>query len=564
LIHLLVLAVAALHLQDPAGDAVGDGTLVPPTAPVYANTADFDLQSVTLTSDPTLTVRVQLGSVSDAAKLPNGFSNPIIEIYLDTAPGGAQQLLPGSGMAMPPKHGWEIALRATGDEAYAVEAQSQGSPASWPRLPVTVDVQGNAITLHTAIPRPGRADLYALTGVYDPFTKDGWRPLTASVSPWAFSSPSQQVPVVDLLASSQHAQRREIDSGVLSPYRSPLHGVGWLVLMVLGLVTAAAGLVLRRRVRAPVRSAAALGDATPPEAASSEPAIQGAGSDDEGHVDGHVVERSDGYSDGYTDGRGHGNSDGRSEAARAPSMIHERFLDEEEEAALWPDAESSVDRAVADATEGAPGATQGAPWAGAAQDGTVGAAEGAVGGDAGGDAGGAVGSNVGRAVGSDAGGNAGSPDRVDEGNAEIGTGAVNDAGTEASTERGTDTAARPWEAPESAPFDDGPSEDRAGDDEAVGNQASGNEAVEDQAVADQASEDEPSEDHAVKDAAVADRAVADRAVADRAVADQVVAETDVTDQVVADTDVTDTDFADTDPQDTGGADADETASKRRP
>ncbi len=332
MIHLLVLAVAALHLQDPAGDAVGDGTLAPPTAPVYANTADFDLQSVTLTSDPKLTVRVQLGAVSDAAGLPNGFSNPILEVYLDTEPGGAQQLLPGSSMAMPPKHGWEIALRATGDEAYAVEAQSGGSPASWPRLPVTVDVQGNTITLHTQIPRPGRADVYALTGVYDPFTADGWRPLTSSVSPWAFSSASQQVPVVDLLASSQSAQRREIDSGVLSPFRSPLHGLGWLVLMVLGLITAAAGLVLRRRVRAPERPSpkAAREAANAPDAVGTSPARRDA-----------APARADGS---------------RPDEDGAADAIHERFLDEEEEAELWPDAEASVDRAVAGAAAGVTGA----------------------------------------------------------------------------------------------------------------------------------------------------------------------------------------------------------------
>lgn len=307
MIHLLVLALAALHLQDPAGDAIGDGTLVPPTAPIYANTAAFDLQSVTLTSDPKLTVRLELGSLSDAGKLPNGFSGPIIEVYLDTAPGGAQQLLPGSSMSMPPKHGWEVALRATGDEAFAVEAQPQGSPASWPRLPVAVQVQGNTITLRTTLVRPDRAELYALTGVYDPFTQSGWRPLSPTVSPWAFSSPTQQVPVVDLLASNQSAQRREIDSGVLAPDRSPFQGIGWLVLMVLGLITAAAGLVVRRRVRAAPVDAADGGDSVPAEGAARE---------------------------GTTE----------------PS---ERFLNEAEEGEPWPDAEVSVDRAVA----GTPGAT---------------------------------------------------------------------------------------------------------------------------------------------------------------------------------------------------------------
>ncbi len=124
---------------------------------------------------------------------------------------------------------------------------------------------------------------------------------------------------------------REIDSGVLSPYRSPLYGLGWLVLMVLGLITAAAGLVLRRRVRAP--RAAAYGpcrrhtadaDAAAVDSADLDPAA--VGPDDPSHgVD-----------------------------AGVRSEIPGRFLDEEEEAALWPDAEASVDRAMAGAASDVP------------------------------------------------------------------------------------------------------------------------------------------------------------------------------------------------------------------
>ena len=317
MIHLLILAVAALHLQDPAGDAVGDGTLTPPTAPVYADTAAFDLQSVTLTDAPDLTVRVGLGALPNAGNLPNGFSNPIVEVYLDTAPGGEQKLLPGSGMVMAPKHGWEIAIRATGDAAYAVKAQDHGAPSSWPRLPVKVDVSGSTLTLHTSIPRPKRADLYAITGVYDPFTQDGWRPVASAPSPWAFSSPTQHPAVVDLLASSQAAQRREIDSAQLTPYRSRTHGIGWLLLMFLGVLLAGFGAVVRRRVRAPARRGA---DAPP---------------------DGGPAEGADGDAD-----------------APDGEASYRRFLDEDEEAALWPDAEASVDRAVAAAFE-APAAAEG-------------------------------------------------------------------------------------------------------------------------------------------------------------------------------------------------------------
>lgn len=303
MIHLVVLAAALLHLQDPAGDAVGDGTLAPPTAPVYADTADFDLQSVTVTDDAKLTVRVTLGSLTNPGHLANGFSNPVIEIYLNTGPGGAQRLLPGSTMVMPPNRGWNVALRATGDQVYAVTPQPQGPPGSWPHLPATLTVEGNAIVIRTDLPRPEHADVYALTGVYDPFSHDGWRPLSTTVSPWAFSSASQSAPVVDLLASGMAAQRRAIDSGVLVPYRSPTPGVGWLLLMVLGLLVAAAGLVLRRRVPRPPRRG--------PVAALPPPKSE------EGH-------------------------------RRLPSFWGEMpptepsFLDEVEEAELWPDADSSV------------------------------------------------------------------------------------------------------------------------------------------------------------------------------------------------------------------------------
>ncbi|HKI56077.1 MAG TPA: glucodextranase DOMON-like domain-containing protein [Trueperaceae bacterium] len=310
MIHLIILAAALLHLQDPAGDAVGDGSLTPPTAPVYANTSDFDLQSVSILDDPKLTVRVTLGSLTNPGDLPNGFSNPIVEVYLDTGRGGAHALLPGSTMSMPPKQGWNVALRATGDQVYAVTPQAQGNPGSWPHQPATVDVQGNALVIHTQLPRPDHAEVYALTGVYDPFTSDGWRPLTTSVSPWAFSSSTQRAPVVDLLANGMSAQRRAIDSGVLIPYRSPTHGLGWLLLVVLGLIVAAAGLVLRRRV--PSRPRRGPVPALPPPR----------------------LEAPD---------------------RRLPSFwgemppIEPSFLDEVEEASLWPDADSSVARAAEDA-----------------------------------------------------------------------------------------------------------------------------------------------------------------------------------------------------------------------
>jgi hypothetical protein len=70
MIHLVLLALAALHLQDPIGDAVGDGSLAPPTAPVYADLADFDLERVTLEEGDVLRVRVAMGGLGNPADLP--------------------------------------------------------------------------------------------------------------------------------------------------------------------------------------------------------------------------------------------------------------------------------------------------------------------------------------------------------------------------------------------------------------------------------------------------------------------------------------------------------------
>src|SRR5690606_11212790 len=122
------------------------------------------------------------------------------------------------------------------------------------RVPVGVALQGSTLTIELPWDFPDEVVVYALAGVHDPFNPTGWRPLATTPSPWAFSGGEQVVPVIDLIAPDQETQDAALKSGIL-----PLPAVAagdagllWLLLMALGLVVATTGLVLRRRVPAPV------------------------------------------------------------------------------------------------------------------------------------------------------------------------------------------------------------------------------------------------------------------------------------------------------------------------
>ena len=242
-----LLVLASMLRLDPSGDAHGAGDLIPPTAAVYSSLGPFDLVAVEVTDAPQLVVRVRLGEIPDPGGLRNGVTLPIIDVYLDTAEGGREELLPGPGMRMPPGRGWEIALRIHGDDAYAVLADdSEGIP-----RPLTVIRDDDMLRIEAPMPAPEELhEIHALTGVYDPFSLDGWRPLAASASPWAFASEAPAPPVIDLLAEDDETQRAALQAFTLPSSPRSDAAIGWLIAMTTGLALALAGLWLRQRVPA--------------------------------------------------------------------------------------------------------------------------------------------------------------------------------------------------------------------------------------------------------------------------------------------------------------------------
>lgn len=243
-----LLVLALLTVTDPAGDTAGAGALQPPTAPVFRSLAPFDLREVRVAEGETLALEVELGSLANPFDLELGFSLPILEIYVGGDEGGLEELLPGSGMELPPGERWNVAVQVTGDGARALHAAGGAAPLE--AVPA-VSIAGGVLRIETPFPTPERPRLFALTGLYDPFHPDGWRPLAQGPAPWAFSSTDQLVPVVDVLAPDGSAQERALLSGVLPPPatvpRSPDRV--WFVLMGAGLVLALAGLLLRLRAR---------------------------------------------------------------------------------------------------------------------------------------------------------------------------------------------------------------------------------------------------------------------------------------------------------------------------
>lgn len=244
----ILFLAALLSVADPQGDAIGQGNLTPPTAVVFRAPGIFDIQQITVPDAETFGFELTIGQLPNPWRLANGFSFPIIEVYLSTKSGGQNTLLPGSNMRLPEGQGWHYAFRMTGDRFDVYRATEQGMP-----VPVTdmigaqLEVTGNTLHVRTNLPLPERYSIFGMVGSYDPFTETGWRVVTDTPNPWAFSSREPSVPVIDVIADSFSMQRAALARGVLPEIRSAVRQDSWLIVAAVGfafMVVAAFGQLL--------------------------------------------------------------------------------------------------------------------------------------------------------------------------------------------------------------------------------------------------------------------------------------------------------------------------------
>ncbi|UCH27526.1 MAG: hypothetical protein JSV66_07790 [Trueperaceae bacterium] len=240
-----LLALVLITLSDPSGDARGDGTLLPPTAPVYRSLSAVDLLEVSLLQDDTLGLSITMGSLANPLNLPNGFSIPIIEVYLDTVEGGSEELLAGSGLKMPPGTGWEYALRLTGEGRHLFSSGLTGDITDHKTTQIELIADGQTLIVKTPFTSPKEANIFAIVGLYDSFAQMPWRSLSRDPSPWAFSSQQQRFPVIDVLAEDLSTQQQTLTTGVLPLPNTPAQDSRWFVLMGAGIFLAILGVAAR-------------------------------------------------------------------------------------------------------------------------------------------------------------------------------------------------------------------------------------------------------------------------------------------------------------------------------
>ena len=272
IVACLLLGLAAAQVADEPAEVGAPPGLLAPTSPLYAEFAWYDLVAVRwVVPDATrVWLEVELAAADPGGTGPLGLRQPVVEVYVDDGDGGAATLLPGSGLRMPDGDGWRHAVRITGDGVWWWEAAVDGRGLLPPRpLPAVLD--GRVVRIAWPTEPPGDARVYAISGVYDPFSPDGWRPLARSASPWAFASEDGGPPVIDVLPGGTDAWQRVRDRRALvrdadaaASGRGWAAGWTWWALMALGLGLASGGLWWRSR---PPLEGGTSPQATPPEAA---------------------------------------------------------------------------------------------------------------------------------------------------------------------------------------------------------------------------------------------------------------------------------------------------------
>jgi hypothetical protein len=256
---VLPLALAALlTLTDPVGD-LGNGQVSQPTAAVARPVGSLDVTQLELYDAPSVTFSLTFASLTNPFELRNGFTFPVIEIYLDDQLGtGSTTLLPGSGMRLPREATWKYAFKITGDSLQLFEATSNGWRDVTSQFAPSLEVQGTSIIVTSSLPRPEDLDLYGMVGSYTGFNETGWMPLSRTESPWAYSSETQVPAALDVLAPTFAAQQQALDTGVLPVITQPRSAMNpWLFVMLGGVLIAVTGLLLRFVPRGQTKTAPA-------------------------------------------------------------------------------------------------------------------------------------------------------------------------------------------------------------------------------------------------------------------------------------------------------------------
>ncbi len=144
--------------QDPLGDDQGLAYQYPRAA-LYQEAGEgfADLLAVAGEArEGRLVLKVRLARYPNLLEGPLGFSLATVALFLDTAEGGEEALVPG--LSTPKGQGWEVAYVLTGFGAERREPSGN-------RSPVQASREGDWVLVDTGLP-PGRYGVYGGVGLF--------------------------------------------------------------------------------------------------------------------------------------------------------------------------------------------------------------------------------------------------------------------------------------------------------------------------------------------------------------------------------------------------------------
>lgn len=206
-----------LLVSDPLGDSNGLAYQYPRAA-LYREAGFADLtQFESVEKDGMLLFRIKLGAYPNPKQAPNGFGLATLVVYVNTEPGGIEEL-PGAGLNTPAGKGWDKAVLLTGWDAYQISTDGT-------REKITSRLENDQLEVDTLIPQ-GNYGYYVAVGIYDAFTSWNFRQTRTGGGTWWIDAPTGSPGAVDVLSD---AQSSAYYSKTLEPVKAVTDKTKWAI-----------------------------------------------------------------------------------------------------------------------------------------------------------------------------------------------------------------------------------------------------------------------------------------------------------------------------------------------
>lgn len=220
--------IIIFEMKDPVGDDNGPGTYKYPMRPIFDPKHKlFDLTQFSVSMDEAnYYFDLNLALINNPWGAPEGFSQPIIQVYLDTKSGGkTEPLREGAYVNFAADHGWEYLIKVVGWNNTAVFQYTDHPNSKGKRDKIKVHVQPDMHTIRVAVPQeyfqedPETWSYYVLVGSQDGLGPDNYRVVMERATEWQFgggSDTNYDPNVIDLLAppEGKYAQSKQLSYSI--------------------------------------------------------------------------------------------------------------------------------------------------------------------------------------------------------------------------------------------------------------------------------------------------------------------------------------------------------------